>query len=1234
VLGKAGIGARKAVDRGLRVWVPPGGTESLRRELARRPPRIVFAHYSFQCAALHAALGIPFVQVLHNVYAWFAEEDKARFVESAQHTALFIAVSEEVKEYSARVLGVSPEKCRVIANGVDTSRFTSAAREEALRLRESLGGEFVFLGVGSVTRHKRQMAVIRAFRCIRDLLPQARLLLVGYPYDADYLDAMLAYINRNDLSDSVRYAGHSANPEHGYLAADAFVHASCYEGGQLVLLEALAANCAVVSTDVGFMRHFTTLPGIRTVEREFVYARESFTRSDAFSSPPRLVAALALGMLAACREQTRPNLPLALIEAFDARRTYAAYERLAAEMLGEKPRSPLAKGWMELLPAAPVEKGAAQTRIEEEFLACLPRLAEEFSPPALARGDECAASRSTLEAIYASRSWKLVSALRTITHTFHPLRSASAALRFPERLLLLAGRLRRCRDLLRFRQGIIFCGRYPYPEEQSDGYAQRVAAIDRLFPDHLRVYIDKRYRRHGEGRAWEHPEPSLLIFHFCGSPLHKLAVTLCIVLVALRFRKIYFHSAFSLYPGLRTLMRLPGMRSYFDVHGIVSEECRYNDDQHNAARFEKREKYAAMHARYVIVVTRAMGTYLRGVYREALRGRVLTLPIVPVVPARPWRQAATGRPVVVYAGGMQKWQCAPRMAQAIARRPDDFFYRIHTPDPELFLRLLPEALRGSDALVVSAKAHEELMDIYPECHFGFLLREDAAVNRVACPTKLVEYLASGVVPIVDSPHIGDFAEYCLRYVTLREFEAGRLPDEETRRAMARENLEIYRKLLKIGEETALPAPEGFSGGAGRITPVSVKKFFSLVRAGDVSGALSRARRHLFGAFAGGLFTLSRAQRKLYAECINAYAAARRGNERQILIFETTVTWHEVLFQRPQQLALALGELGHFVVYKQAHPGILKIRDNLWVIDERLFTNPAAAVRLLCSTYRHPEHILRHASSDDVIVYEYIDHIDAKISGNPDALVANKRRMFAEADIVCASARRLHAEAASSAKGRVLLLPNGVDARHYFAVTPNAAPPPDMAPFCGRYPKIIGYFGALAPWLDYGLINDLIMLRQDLGFIFIGPEYAGRCAARLRPAENLLLTGQVAYGILPEYAQCFTVCWIPFEPGDIAKSTSPLKLFEYFALGKPVVVSADLHECAAFPQVLVGHDVPSFSRALDQALSLAQDPAHGESLKGLAVANSWQERARALSAALQELRAERQARRRAARPVTA
>src|SRR5690606_1800797 len=153
-----------------------------------------------------------------------------------------------------------------------------------------------------------------------------------------------------------------------------------------------------------------------------------------------------------------------------------------------------------------------------------------------------------------------------------------------------------------------------------------------------------------------------------------------------------------------------------------------------------------------------------------------------------------------------------------------------------------------------------------------------------------------------------------------------------------------------------------------------------------------------------------------------------------------------------------------------------------------------------------------------------------------------------ADYIVASATSLYQEAAAAAgPDRVLLIPNGVSTSHYRRKREKAVSSEFLA-FRRKHEKIVGYFGALAPWIWYDEVNRLISARPDIGFIVDGQDYF-EGMERIARAENVLCTGSISYDDLPAYAENFDICFIPFEPGEIARTTSPLKLFEYFALEK-------------------------------------------------------------------------------------
>ncbi|MEG7362342.1 hypothetical protein [Pseudomonas citronellolis] len=346
----------------------------------------------------------------------------------------------------------------------------------------------------------------------------------------------------------------------------------------------------------------------------------------------------------------------------------------------------------------------------------------------------------------------------------------------------------------------------------------------------------------------------------------------------------------------------------------------------------------------------------------------------------------------------------------------------------------------------------------------------------------------------------------------------------------------------------------------------------------------------------------------------------------ILIFETNLDWAITLYQRPHHLALALARCGCLVLYKTTGDGVSGFRpinENLWLVNDGNLDNLSGAVRCFYSTSLFAtDRDLLAAKSVGITVYEYIDHIDAAISGgqaNLRRLQALKKAAFEQADLVVSSARLLLEEAEEQCGvERSFSLPNAVDIQHYdHGKLQVSSVSRQLLEFRKRYTDVIGYFGAIAPWLWYDLIDQVSRLLPGKGFVFIGPDYSG-CVPRLPKRENILYLGPVNYKDLPAHAELFDVCFIPFVTGEIAQSTSPLKLFEYFALEKPVVVTSDMLECTAFEEVFVGSNAQEVAACIENALAKREDRDFKSRLRSLALANSWDVRAQSYISRIESL----------------
>ncbi|WP_146155076.1 glycosyltransferase family 1 protein [Photobacterium lipolyticum] len=339
--------------------------------------------------------------------------------------------------------------------------------------------------------------------------------------------------------------------------------------------------------------------------------------------------------------------------------------------------------------------------------------------------------------------------------------------------------------------------------------------------------------------------------------------------------------------------------------------------------------------------------------------------------------------------------------------------------------------------------------------------------------------------------------------------------------------------------------------------------------------------------------------------------------KNIYVFELAVDWGIDLYQRPQHLATALGHDDSFVIYKTQGDGVNGFRNiahNVWLTNELVYVDSLDDVKRVyfsTSIFNTCEHMIAMREKGRIF-YEYIDHISEEISGGKTEIrILNEVKAFAfegGVDHVVATADELHTESLRYLEPKnVSLIPNGVNVEHYQNIDVNSLLDPCFSDFTAKYDIIVGYFGAIAPWLWYELIDGIVAKNPNLGFVMLGPDYGG-CQSKLPKYDNFLWLGPVSYTELPCYANEFDACWIPFSPGDIAKTTSPLKLFEYFALGRPVTVTSDMRECTKYNEVFHGDSLSSFNDALNQSFHKIGNSDYQQKTLELAKLNSWNKRA--------------------------
>jgi teichuronic acid biosynthesis glycosyltransferase TuaH len=393
---------------------------------------------------------------------------------------------------------------------------------------------------------------------------------------------------------------------------------------------------------------------------------------------------------------------------------------------------------------------------------------------------------------------------------------------------------------------------------------------------------------------------------------------------------------------------------------------------------------------------------------------------------------------------------------------------------------------------------------------------------------------------------------------------------------------------------------------------------------DINSSVTRIAKHCVNRLVN-----KPDEKDVYRLALKDILKEYEGKIKGIIIYPPTVDWNIPLFQRPQQLALGLSKLDYLFFYCTPNytdgvNGFKIIKNNCYLTNqyEFLLKNLKNFAFLFSSTNKliKLEDVL-DIKSDMIIIYDYIDEIHCNISGKEliDEIVHRHNYLIENSDIVIATADKLLEKVMETRSSNVHLVPNGVNYEHFRISRNRKDIPLEIKQILNKKHPIIGYYGALATWLDYELIKYIAENRPEYEIIIIGWDYDGSIQIQdLDKFENIHYLGVKKYDVLPNYAIWFDVSIIPFILNEVTESTSPIKIFEYMALGTPIVTT-DLRECRKYESVLIGKDYEDFVKKVDIALKLRDNKDYLELLDKEAVGNTWEKRARSIDTLIMKIK---------------
>lgn len=240
---------------------------------------------------------------------------------------------------------------------------------------------------------------------------------------------------------------------------------------------------------------------------------------------------------------------------------------------------------------------------------------------------------------------------------------------------------------------------------------------------------------------------------------------------------------------------------------------------------------------------------------------------------------------------------------------------------------------------------------------------------------------------------------------------------------------------------------------------------------------------------------------------------------------------------------------------------------------------------------------------DLVCYDYLDAIDVSTSFfSHFATKKQHERLVRRSDVVFVTAEALKQDTLAIASDKeVVVVSNGADSE-FFARNKESH---QILDYAKENRRVVGYVGNLGSWTDLELVYSAAKELAEVDFILVGPLDPKTKTYLKNKPKNVHMLGTKKYTQIPSYVNLFDVGIIPFKSGPISDATNPVKLYEYFALGKPVVAT----RLKALEKYADGHLLRTATESEEFAEAirffLTQDSKHWKaSRQQIAQQNSW------------------------------
>jgi glycosyltransferase involved in cell wall biosynthesis len=241
-------------------------------------------------------------------------------------------------------------------------------------------------------------------------------------------------------------------------------------------------------------------------------------------------------------------------------------------------------------------------------------------------------------------------------------------------------------------------------------------------------------------------------------------------------------------------------------------------------------------------------------------------------------------------------------------------------------------------------------------------------------------------------------------------------------------------------------------------------------------------------------------------------------------------------------------------------------------------------------------------NERLTVYHCIDRFIGNQTGRKRQVMETEEiKLLRQANLVFTHSEGLRQKYTSFTRQPIVLLPSAADVAHFQSTTEIH---PDVASI--PHPRL-GLVGSIDGRINIKLLQDISQAHPDWHLILIGQIRPGRVdLSGIKNRPNIHLLGARPFADLPSLLNGMDILLIPYVHDELTEFISPIKLYEYLAVGKPIV-SVDLPEVRVLADwISIAESTAEWITGIEQAMRV-DTPERIAARRKVAWEHTWDER---------------------------